>query len=163
VIVLTPEELNNAALKKAAQELVERMLGSGEALAFTLTLKQGIWWMERNARRWVRLTREIVDGELSQFLNRVNRAVLKNQFRRGGKRLRSFCTVERGQQGRKGLHVHGAIEVPRDIDPGQFRVLLMRAWIKSRWGRVIHRFKPVYDSLGWTGYCTKAGLDAVRL
>lgn len=123
-------------------------------VALTLTMKQcdaGEYLDEIKA-----------EANFKHFMNRVNRHVFGNAFRRYGRRLGVLPIMERSASGR--LHYHAVLENPYS-DIQALHAVVANCWSKTRWGYHEIDVREQYND-GWVDYILKArsleGFDAIN-
>jgi hypothetical protein len=94
----------------------------------TLTLKQAR--LSDNGT-WVSLDENKAKDAFRHFLRLINDAVYGKANRRFGKRLGVLPILEKDAEGR--LHIHAAIELPKNCDPVWFDETIRKCWSKVHW------------------------------
>jgi hypothetical protein len=123
-------------------------------------------WLHKSLpqdRQYMAVTMRLVDcsdidasNQLKHLLNRLNRTLLKSQYRNGRKKLMVLSVFEGSTEGR---HLHLVIENPTtDI---AFRLIFQEIWLKLRtWkNNKFRNEKPDIKQAdaGWIDYITKIG------
>jgi len=114
-------------------------------------------------RAW--LTREVLSAEIKKFLDRLNRLVFKQGYRRYGKQLRRYSAIEGGDGSGIHLHAHLMIEQPdpKRISWFEFCKLLRRTWEQSEWAFPDTYVDPCAQEEATAFYLSKCGPDAIDL
>ena len=120
--------------------------------AITLTMKQGVLAQGSRGDPVVCLTREAASQNYRHFLSLLSSRVLGKAAKRFGKRLNSVSVIERG--GGKRLHIHAAIDCPRDDLVTMFPSIITEAWRRTQWGYSQIDIQPAADA-GWINYISK--------
>jgi hypothetical protein len=98
------------------------------------------------------ITVERASQNLRHFLNRMNKAIFGNAYKRYGKRVQVIPVYEKDVDTH--LHFHLFIEKPDRLSDLRFECLIRTNWIKSDWGLWSIDIQKDTDS-GWLKYITK--------
>lgn len=113
------------------------------ALAVTLTMKQF-------CKDYLYLDDIKCHTNFRHFINRVNYKLFGKRFKRFGKSLKVFSSLEKKDR----WHFHIAIEHPTNISTESFKALIIDSWGKTHYGYKQIKIKPVIN-IGWADYITK--------
>ena len=127
----------------------------------TLTMKQGI--QRNDGMSWEPLTREAADQNVRWFLKEVNREVFGHAYKKYGKRLIVIDSAEGGDGSIQRHHRHMLIEKPTRYTDEEWKLLILRAWRKSRWGYRQVEIVRANSRNAVVKYMTKNGGDALCL
>ena len=110
----------------------------------------GIWLDEVRASK-----------NLRHFLNRLNRSIFGQAFKRYDRRLNVVPVIERSSPGR--LHFHLVIQNPYPDSPARFEQMIGEEWSRTDFGYGETHVDQLIDH-GWTDYISKTktasdGLD----
>ena len=90
---------------------------------------------------------------LLHFLNRLNTEIYGKRFRRFGKKLKVFPSLERSSSNR--LHYHLVLENPYPSNPDTFIRLIEVCWSQTKFGyQQVHVHQQIDH--GWSDYITKS-------
>ena len=120
--------------------------------AVTLTMKQGQQIDAGRGPTYVPLTPAMASGNMTHFLNRLNKAVYGNAAVRYGKRVAAIPVIEGGNE--KRLHYHLVLDCPRSDLHDRYPELIADLWQKTEWGYKKIDVTPKSDE-GWTNYISK--------
>ena len=112
--------------------------------ALTLTLKQRV----DNHK----IDIIIASKNIKHFLNRLNRTLYGNAFKRFSKSIKIFPVIEHGSD--KRFHVHTIIDKPATVDDVSFYNLIKHSWSKTKFGYDHIHIQPMTND-GWISYLTK--------
>lgn len=134
------------------------------AVRADLTLRSARWVKNNDNRvsRWVRLNDYRASENNRIFLDRLNKRVFGNAYKRYGKKLDVMMVLEKGSLNGR-LHVHGLFSCPEWLPVEDLKRLIDESWSATPWSydeRLIEDVKSVYGSVR---YNVKNGLDAIDL
>ena len=124
--------------------------------AITLTLKQTAWIDTARGKACTALTPLIASRTLRNALNRLNRQLYGNGFKRkpNTHKLLVIATLE-GVRSKKRLHYHLQIgNVPRSISDDELQNAISLAWTATDFGDTQINLQTLYGS-HWLNYITK--------
>lgn len=124
--------------------------------AVTLTLKQSVWHKTVNGKVHEKLTNERASRTLRHALNRLNRQLYGNGFKRKPHTHKLFVIAAlEGSRSAKRLHYHLQIgNVPQGVNDQQLANAIQLAWTATTFGYQQQDFKTLRDE-GWVRYITK--------
>ena len=111
--------------------------------ALTLTMKQ----------RFNNIPTTVYEAQknMGNFITRLSRMVLGNNYRRRRKRL----TVLPSYETKSRQHYHVAIDFPEDLEHRKVYSSIVNSWKHTPLGMKEHEIKPIDNHNGWISYITK--------
>ena len=141
--------MTNTIHKKRAKQETQRylteLLNAGNTLAITLTQKQIV---DRQ-----RIDDIVSSQNVRHFLNFLNREVYGR--RRNAKKQKIHVFIVRETSFNDRHHLHLIVERPFHICLEDFRVAILRCWMKTKFGYFNIKVDEVYDLSNWTDYMLK--------
>lgn len=133
------------------------------AVRADLTLRVARWVKNKDNRvcRWVRLNDYRASENNRIFLDRLNKRVYGNAYKRYGKRLNAMLVIEGDELKRP--HVHAIFECPDWMSTADLMKLINESWCAAPWSYDERRIEDVETVYGSVGYNVKTGVDAIDL
>jgi len=128
-----------------------------------LTLKKARWTKNKNGKIsvWVRLNEYRARENNRIFLDRLNKRVFGNAYRRYGKKLNVMLVLESDDL--KRMHVHALLEHPSWLSIDDFIRLIDDAWSAAPWSYEERCIEEIKSLRGSVLYNLKTGVDAIDL
>ncbi len=115
-----------------------------DSLSVTLTMKQVV---ENEHLDPIKSSKNFKD-----FLNRLNKKVYGNIYKRFGKSVSVVPVIEKSFEGR--YHFHLILEKPKHISQNTYELMIVGCWKETRFGYYEVDIRNIYSS-GWSDYITK--------
>jgi hypothetical protein len=120
-----------------------------------------------------KITEDDAVVNIGSFFNRLNYACYKHAYKRYGKRLAVISCIEGGRKqlrektpdsdAIKELHCHLLLERPEHILYDDFKLLIIKLWMKTEWGNVQNNISPIRNLFASAKYNVKSSLDSLDL
>ena len=138
---------------KAYHDATTEMLDIGRyqnPIAVSLNLKKAIWPQPYNGIKFDKDWH--LTGNISYFLNIINRKLLSRGENHRGLRLGTCFAYELGEFDKR-PHLHGVIECPHADLIDSVKQIVIDAWAKTPWGYRHNEIKPCDKE--WAEYMLK--------
>lgn len=153
-------------MKKRAlkDEMIDWCSSSPLSVRADLTMKKARWKKNNNGEvyGWVRVNEDIARKNSKIWLDRVNKRVYGNAYRRYGKKLNVVTVIEKNKDNKR-LHIHALIECPDWMPKSDLIDIVDKSWDRSPWSYDERRIEEIESVRGSLEYNMKTGLDAVDI
>lgn len=128
-----------------------------------LTFKKSrrIYNKKHNAYYWEKLTPELAENNITIILDRLNRRVFKNAYRRHKKQLFSLPVIEKNKDDR--LHTHILLSKPDFIDDDTFIKLIDDVCDCAPFAYHERNIERIHNKKASLSYNLKTDCDAIDL